>query len=45
MTDEDCDFRVQEQFGRVYREDDFFNFQIQVLSPDTVVSLTLGATV
>ncbi|XP_059475677.1 glycerophosphocholine phosphodiesterase GPCPD1-like isoform X2 [Neocloeon triangulifer] len=39
MDEDDCEFRPQEQFGRVYKAGDFFLYQIQVLFADNVAYL------
>jgi hypothetical protein len=41
MGDDDFEFKSQEQFGRVYKNGEFFLYQIQVLFPDQVVMSVL----
>lgn len=38
MNDEEVSFKYQEQFGRVYNEDDFLVFNVAVRYPETIVS-------
>lgn len=38
MNDEEARFKIQEQFGRAYNEDDFIIFSAAVRYPETVVS-------
>ncbi|XP_033229082.1 glycerophosphocholine phosphodiesterase GPCPD1-like [Belonocnema kinseyi] len=39
MNDEEVSFKHQEQFGRVYNEDDFLVFNVAVLNPETIAYL------
>jgi hypothetical protein len=38
MGDDDFEFKSQEQFGRAYKNGEFFLYQIQVLFPEHVVN-------
>lgn len=38
MDDEEARFKIQEQFGRAYNDDDFIIFNVAVRYPETVVS-------
>ena len=38
MNDEEARFKYQEQFGRVYNEDEFIVLNVAVLNPETIVS-------
>lgn len=41
MNEEEYTLKLQEQFGRVYRENDIIIFQAQVLQLSTVVSIVM----
>lgn len=38
MNDEEAHFKIQEQFGRAYNEDEFIIFNVAVRYPETIVS-------
>lgn len=38
MNDEEAHFKMQEQFGRAYNEDEFIIFNVAVRYPETIVS-------
>lgn len=40
MNDEEARFKLQDQFGRAYNEDEFIIFNVAIQYPETVVCST-----